>query len=144
MIKFELIVTPEIAAPFQNKQVCDVQEYHITHAIHGKMASWNGSVNDEYFHIIFVKGMLIVSVAERECQLSKTGYIINYAMSESLTNALSFNNKESVESIEAKYNYEHIYEPKEQSEINFDDIMAALKWCYKDENVKIDYDMLMN
>ena len=139
MVKFEIIIAPEIASLYQNRVVCDVCEYHITDPLLGKMASWRGSVKDEYFSILFVKGVLTVSLVERECQLGHSA--INYAMSECLFKALK-ENKEEILKTDATFDYYTKQSVKEQNEVHFIDIMVALNWNYG-ERAKIYYDTLM-
>ena len=139
MVKFEIIIPPEIAEKFQRRVVCDVTESHITDPLLGKMASWRGSVNEEYFSILFVKGMLTIALAERECQLSYSA--INYAMSECLFKALK-ENKEEILKTDATFDYYTKQSVKEQNEVHFIDIMVALNWNYG-ERAKIYYDTLM-
>jgi hypothetical protein len=140
MVKFEIIVPPEIAVMFQDRVVCDVTEYHITDPVLGKMASWRGSVKDEYFSILFVKGVLTVSLVERECQLGHNA--LNYGMSEALFKALK-ENKESLLKTDATFDYYVKQSPKEQEVVHFIDVMVALNWRYA-ERAKIYYDVLMN
>jgi hypothetical protein len=139
MVKFEVIVPPEIAVMFQDRVVCDVCEYHITDPLLGKMASWRGSVKDEYFSILFVKGVLTVSLVERECQLGHEA--INYAMSELLVKALK-ENKEDVLKTDSTLDYFAKQGPKEQEIVHFIDVMVILNWRYA-EWAKIYYDLLM-
>jgi hypothetical protein len=140
MVKFEVIVAPEIASLYQNRVVCDVCEYHITDPLLGKMASWRGSVKDEYFSILFVKGVLTVSLVERECQLGHSA--INYAMSEPLVKALR-ENKEDILKTDSTLDYFAKQGPKEQEIVHFIDVMVILNWRYA-ERAKINYDTLMN
>jgi hypothetical protein len=140
MVKFETILPPEVASMFQNRTVCDVTEYHITDPLLEKMASWRGSVKDEYFSILFVKGVLTVSLVERECQLGHTA--VNYALSEPLFKALR-ENQEEILKTDAAFDYYVKQSPKEQDVVHFIDIMVALNWRYA-ERAKIYYDVLMN
>lgn len=142
-VKFVLNLPPEQSTLFQNRTVCDVTEYRINHPAVGKMASWRGSVETEYFNIVFVKGMLTVSLAERECQVADLDHTFNYAMSEHLKQALDkATGNDAVSALEARYNFEQVQEPKDQEAISFTDVMVALNWRYR-PGVKVDYDMLM-
>jgi hypothetical protein len=140
MVKFEIILPPEQAVLLQNRTVCDVCEYHITDPLLGKMASWRGSVKDEYFSILFVKGVLTVSLVERECQLGHEA--INFAMSEPLFKALRENQDEILKT-DATFDYFVKQSPKEQEVVHFIDVMVVLDWRYA-ERAKIYYDVLMS
>lgn len=136
-IKFEVIALVHIADSLKGKVVCDVCEYHPSHFTLGKFTSWRGSTESEYFSIVFIKGMLTISVAERECQVGEPENVVNYAMSTSLKAALD----KTTENARSEYN--RLVDPKEQAEISFADVMTALNWSYK-EGVKVDYDMLLD
>lgn len=138
MVKFSPLLPPESASLFQNRLVCDVVERHIDH--HGILiSSWRGSVADEYFSIMFMAGILTVSLVERECLLGQNA--VNYAMSETLANSLKVAGDNAIMSTEATFNYNLKQGPKEQKEISFTDVMVVLGWQYK-EGVKVDYDFL--
>ena len=140
MVKFDLLLPAEAATLFQNRVVCDVIEFKMT-SIVGPACIWRGSVEDEYFSITFLKGILTLSLVERECQLGQNA--TNYAMSNTLDSLLKIAGDNAVMSAEANYNYILKQWPKEQKEVSFTDVMVALNWTYKPE-VKIDYDMLIN
>ena len=120
MVKFKIIAPPEESLPLVNRVVCDVCESRNTNPIAGKVVSWRGSVENEYFSILFLGRRLLISLAERECQLGSVSVI--YAMAEALPNSL-------------------VFLKKEIDEISFTDVMVALNWRYA-ENAKIDYDLL--
>ena len=130
MVKFKIIAPPEEALPLVNRVVCDVCESRNTNPIAGKIVSWRGSVENEYFSILFLGGRLLISLVERECQLGHVSVI--YAMSETLSNSLISLKDEIDNSFILK---------KEIDEISFTDVMVALNWRYA-ENAKIDYDLL--
>ena len=127
MVKFKLIAPPEEALPLVNRVVCDVCESRTINPIAGKMVSWRGSVENEYFSILFLGGRLMISLVERECQLGHVSVI--YAISETLDYLKDFGNVHS-----ASIN-------KDIDEISFTDVMVALNWRYA-ENAKVDYDLL--
>jgi hypothetical protein len=143
-IKFVLLTSPAIADGLKRRVVCDVTEYHPTHPLVGRIASWRGSTETEYFSIVFVKGMLTVSVAERECHVADTEHTVNYAMTDNLKAALDkATGGGATAALEARYDYEKLKDPEEQAKISFADVMTALDWRYK-EGVKIDHDVLMD
>ncbi len=124
---------------FQNRVVCDVTEYKINTPV-GPASSWRGSVAEEYFSITFLKGILTISLVERECQLGHN--VVNYAISEALSQALSVAGSNATMITEAHHNYSLKQCPKEQKEISFTDVMVVLGWRYV-ENAKIHYDLLL-
>lgn len=140
MIEFDITLSPAEAKTLQDRVVEQVTEYRTTHPLFGKMASWRGAVALEYFSIVFVRGVLVVSVVERECQL---GHIAsNYATTKTLTKAL-----DAMDTDEKKLSAQEIYNntvsDSEQNEITFDDILAILDWRYA-QFAKYDRDVLMD
>ena len=139
MVKFTPLLPQDAAALFHNRFVCDVIENRLT-TLPEPIVSWRGSVAEEYFSVMFLRGILTVSLSERECQL---GYnAVNYAMSEALSQALSVAGDNSIMTTEAHFNYNTNRGIKEQKEISFTDVMVVLGWQYKDESVKVDYNPL--
>lgn len=140
MVKFKLTVPIEKAITLTNRVVCDVLEIRTNTPILGKMVNWRGSVNEEYFSILFFKGILVVSLEERECRLGQDS--VNYAMTESLDKAISgAPADDAVARTDASFDYYLKVSPKESDEISFTDVMVALYWKYA-PNAKIDYDLL--
>ena len=139
MVKFVPLLPQDASALLQNRVVCDVTENHLTTALFESIVSWRGSVAEEYFSIMFLRGILTVSLVERECQL---GYnAVNYAMSEALSQTLNVAGDNAIMTTEAHFNYNIKQGPKEQKEISFTDVMVVLGWQYK-EGVKVDYNIL--
>ena len=122
----------------KGRTVCDVTEFHITHPLLGKIAQWKGSVEEEYFSIIFAKGILTVSLVEREHYLDQSA--VNYAISERLLKILSKSENETVKKA-GILDYHFRQYPKEQEDVSFTDVMVVLEWKYK-ERAKIYYDIL--
>ena len=140
MVKFELTVPIEQAITLTNRVVCDVLEIRTTTPMFGKMVNWRGSVADEYFSILFFKGILVVSLEEREGQLGHNS--VKYAMSESLVKALKgAPTDDAIARTEASFDYYLKVSPKESDEVSFTDVMVALFWRYAPK-AKIDYDLL--
>lgn len=139
MVKFSLLLPQEAAVLFQNRVVCDVTDYHVDTSV-GPASSWRGSVAEEYFSIMFLRGILTVSLVERECQLGHDA--VNYAMSETLANSLKVAGDNAIMTTEANFNYNLKQSQKEQKEISFTDVMVVLGWQYK-EGAYIHHDMLM-
>ena len=116
-IKFEIITSAAIADGMKGRVVCDVCEYHPTHPAFGKLTTWRGSTETEYFRIVFVKGMLTISLAEMERQIAQPENTINYAVSSNLKAALDKTTED------ARSDYERLVNPREQAEISFADVM---------------------
>ena len=140
MVKFEITVPLEKAVTLTSRVVCDVLETRTATTMFGQMVNWRGSVAEEYFSILFFKGMLVVSLEEREGQLGQNS--VNYAMSQSLSKALKEAPEEAIARTEACFDYYLKISPKESKEISFTDVMVALFWKYA-PNAKIDYDLLV-
>lgn len=132
MVNFQVIAAPPIALTVQHRTVRDVTEYRFTTEQFGKNISWRGSLNDEYFSILFVKGLLVVSVAEREMQVGENS--LHYALTERASK-ISANPIEAMnQGIVAEIN-------DEMENITFTDALIALNWRYA-PNVKIWQDLL--
>ena len=99
------------------------------------MSTWRGSVTDEYFVISFIRGVLSISLNERECNLDNN--VCHYAVSD----GLFASSKEKTNLMEVMGDYVKTSHDKEQNEISFTDVMAILDWKY-DEHAKIYYDNL--
>lgn len=138
MVKFEITVPVEQALPLASRTVCDVCQSYRTDPLLGKMVNWRGSVKDEYFSILFFKGILVVSLEEREMMLGHNA--VKYAMSSALAAAIK-GDASAPERTEASFDYYLKICPKEIETVSFTDVMAALAWKYA-PNAKIDYDYL--
>ena len=70
MIMFErLVLEEEKAKAFQGKTVEYACKTMMTNPMFGRFPSWRGTLSDSFFTIVFVGGLLEVSVAEREFYL---------------------------------------------------------------------------
>jgi hypothetical protein len=138
MVKFSPLLPQEAAVLFQNRLVCDVTEYKMDTPA-GPVSAWRGSVAEEYFSITFIRGILTLSVVERECQLGQNA--VNYAMSSALSEPLKVAGDNAIMATEAHFNYNLKQAAKEQKEISFTDVMVVLGWQYK-EGAHIHYDLL--
>ena len=141
MVKFALTAPLEVAVKLVNRVVCDVCEYRHTHPVFGPFVVWRGSVAEEWFTIMFMRGILTISLAERECQVGEN--IIHYAMSEVMAKCYNTgkNGATPIGEVEAVAEYLAKTMPKEIAEISFTDVMVVLNWKYS-PNAKIDYDLL--
>ena len=140
MIELDIIVPGEVAAPLQNRLVCDLLETRATIPGIGRIVSWRGSTQEEYFSILFVRGIFSVSVNERECLLNDS--IVNYAMSMALSKAMKgFPGRDESAKQEDIQNYLDILADKEMDEITFADAMMLLNWTYK-LGAKVDCNLL--
>lgn len=131
MVKFKIIADEKIAKTVQDRVVCDITELRLNNFEQdptlGKIVSWRGTVNDEFFSILFVKGLLEISLVEREMLLGQN--LIFYARTELSDNA---NNN-------ANISYSLKDSNLEQDNITFVDVMVTLKWKYA-PNVKFYHD----
>lgn len=131
MVKFEVIVAPPVALTVQHRTVCDVTEYRYITEL-GKVISWRGSLNEEYFSILFAKGLLAVSISENEIYLGYNS--LHYALTEKAfaisNNSVDATNKYSIEDVD-----------KDIEKMTFVDVLIALNWRYA-PNVKVWHDML--
>lgn len=137
MVKFKTIVPAEIAGLLSGRVVCDVCERHLTVPMVGKVVNWRGSVEQEYFSITFLRGVLTLSLVEREMLLGHNA--LNIAMVEPLASVVQ--GGDSIAAVEATYNYNLKQSEKDVNTISFTDVMVALSWRYA-PNAKIDYDLL--
>lgn len=115
----------------QNKVVCDVTEYHIKSPM-GSVLNWRGSVLEEYFSILFLRGVMTVSVEARECLIGS--HCINYGMSEKLIESLEKDSQRHKGKSKLTGFPENDY-LKSEAEIEikavtFTDIAAALNWKF--------------
>ena len=140
MVNFQITLPKEDALQLQGRIVEYVCKTQIINPTFGKMTTWRGSLENEYFSIMFICGILVVSVVEREMQLGDIS--VSYAESESLTKAINTINgadDATVEKIREEYNQNT--SKKEQDEITFDDVMLTLNWRYA-PLAKVDEDWL--
>lgn len=136
-MKFKILetVTTDVKKRIEGKKVCDVVEYTVPSLV-GPYKGWIGSVEDEYFSVALVKGIVSVSLEEREMKLGWN--IIRYAIVEHLHTILTskkFNTKVRKQLIEA---YNDIGSDKDIELITFKDVMTLLKWKFKSRKVKVD------
>jgi hypothetical protein len=140
MIKFTPILKPEEAIKFQNRVVENVLMVHAMNPAYGKIKQWRGATEEEYFIIMFVQGVLVISLSEREMLLGSN--ITRYAMTDFLSGALKTFEKSDlagITSVASSYN-QHVF-PLDEKEITFDDVMTAFKWVAAPK-MKVDEDWL--
>lgn len=139
MIKLHIIksIDGETAARIQNKIVQDVTEFCIL-SLAGKHRSWQGSTEKEYFSVVFINGVLSVSISEREMRLLEEARI--YALSTEMIKAA--NEVDEIRRTEMVYNYLNTTFISDIKEITFEDVMKVLNWKPKN-NLKIGFDDLL-
>jgi hypothetical protein len=128
-------VTDELRKRIEKKKVCNVVEYILlSHA--GPYKGWLGSVEDEYFSITFVKGIVSISLDEREMRLGWT--INNYGMVEHLHKILVSKNIkfETIQKLADAYNL--IGADHDTMNITFHDVMKVFNWKFKSRKVKVE------
>ena len=136
MINFKLSLTPEKALPLQNRVVECVTKSSENNLAYGKISVWRGALKDEYFSIMFVGGVIVVSIEEREMELGKNS--VTYAESQSLLDTAELVKGSSPEmqgSIQLEY--KDVISKREQNEITFADLMFIFNWQYA-EGAKVD------
>ena len=138
MVTFSPLLPQEASVLFANRVVCDVTQFQMD-TVAGPVTFWRGSVESEYFSVAFLKGILTISLVERECQLGHNA--VNYAVSETLANALKVAGDNAIMTTEANLNYNLKQSQKEHKDISFTDIMVVLGWKYG-QDAKIHYDLL--
>ena len=125
MISFKIILDAEKAKTFQNRKVEYAFESRRSHNIFGKIVSWQGALENEYFAITFVGGNLIISVCEREYHLGKINE--EYAISTTLDDATNAMEDETADVTLEQVAYNQTVAPIEAEEIRFEDALAVLK-----------------
>ncbi len=136
MITFKICLSDEQATPLQNRMVECVTKSTAIHPIYGKYVMWRGTTELEFFTVMFVGGVLVLSLAEREFNLVDSA--INYAESQTLLDTAELVKGSSPEmQVELQRNYSGVIAKREQNEITFADVMFILKWQYV-EGAKVD------
>ena len=87
-MKFVILekVTKDTRARIENKVVCDVIEHTFSTPI-GTFKGWRGSVEEAYFSVTFVKGVISLSMSEREMCVGWE--LISYAIIESVNEIIT-------------------------------------------------------
>jgi hypothetical protein len=137
MVNFKITLSKEKALLLQNRIVECVTKTSQTHPLYGKLSVWRGALENEYFEIMFLGGVVVVSVEEREMELGKRS--VTYAESQSLLDSAELVKGASPElqgSI-IQEEYTKVIAKCEQNEITFADIMFILNWQYA-EGAKVD------
>jgi hypothetical protein len=123
-----------------NRKVCDVVEYDMDTLL-GPMKAWKGSVEEEYFSLIFADGIVSLAINGQEMMLGSEA--TNIAMAEELheANLIADNNYEAAIQLIQDYRSEKFYQ--DCKEILFDDICKLLNWTKKPD-MKYHKDLLLN
>ncbi len=136
MINFKLLLTPENALPLQNRIVECVFKTSKTHPLYGKFSMWHGALETEYFEVMFLGGVVVVLIAEREMELGK--HSVAFAESQSLLDMAELIKGSSPElKVSLQDEYTNVISKREQMEITFANIMSILNWQYV-EGAKVD------
>jgi len=115
-----------------------VTEYKIKSIDGKKYAGWYGSTETEYFSIVFVGGVVSISLAERQMKIGEDyclPLIVSRLKSVAITND---NNKKLV--VLGNYNYKHAN--KDLDRVSFKDVMKPLGWKFASKKVKVQYDLI--
>jgi hypothetical protein len=137
MSKLQILtsVSKEDVERIQNKKVLDITEFdEYSSIVFGYYKYWMGSTEEHYFSICYIKGLLSISLEEREMFLGK--FPINYAIATELIDAMSDvkNDQQAAFDVADKYNLNGYL--KTYKEIKVEDVLEVLKW-EKSENVKV-------
>jgi hypothetical protein len=140
-MKFTLLTAfkDEDRKRIQNKKVCDVVEFIVPSDL-GYYKGWIGSTENEYFSVAFVKGVLSVSLEEREMRVGWD--ITNVAMVSYLHDLLTTKKMDvsTINHIVDVYNKESC--ENDIKSVKFTDIMKVLDWKFKSRKVKVDIHFL--
>jgi hypothetical protein len=124
-MKFEILetVTADQKKKLQDKKVCDVTEM-VLPSIIGYYKGWIGSTEEEYFSIVFVKGIITVSLEEREFRLGREpiNYSVVDSLHESLIGPITAAKKTTVDLYNTKLYLDDV------KLLTFKDVMKSLKW----------------
>ncbi len=118
-----------------NKKVCGVVEFILPSDL-GYYKGWIGSTENEYFSIAFVKGVLSVSLEEREMQVGWN--ISNVAMVTHLHKLITTQKMDisAISKMVNTYNLDGCDD--DVKAIKFTDVMTVLKWKFASRKVKVD------
>lgn len=135
-MKFVILesVSKENLIRLQKKVVCNVTELFAPSNIVGSYKGWLGSTEEEYFSIVFVNGILTISLEEREMCLGWRS--LSYAIIDTVADAYSGKASVAKNILVQEYDL-HLY-LKDLNEIKFKDVMKTLKWKLKSKKVKVD------
>ena len=112
---------------FQNRVVCDMVEYYMIHPMLGKYRAWIGSVEEEYFSIVFMAGFLTVSLDARE---GCCGFDVQkYACTERVYEALMVKDDAGMKQIISEYSMTTMMDDFDN--LTTQDVMDVLKWTIK-------------
>lgn len=133
--KFNIITisNPDDIKRVQNKKVMDVTEYVEPSPLGGKYKAWTGSTEMEFFSLMFMRGILTVSVYERECETGENA--VNYGMLASLQDRMLEMTGDQASRYLFEYNIS-LYE-EDMKNLSFNDVMTALNWEFHSDKVKV-------
>lgn len=122
----------------KNRIISDVVEYRIKKSDTGeRYVGWYGSTECEYFSIVFLGGIVSMSLEERMMHIGHESILA--LMSDRLYPAALGTDVNEKVLLWADYNKTHL--GKELETISFKDIMRTLSWKLKSK-VKIEYDLV--
>lgn len=119
----------------QGKKVCDVVEFVIPSDL-GYYKGWIGSTENEFFNIALVKGVLSISLEEREMCVGWK--ITNVAMITHLHKLITSTKINAVDIAKILDTYNHKDCDADVKDVKFSDVMKVLKWKFKSRKVKVD------
>jgi len=121
-----------------NRLIECVTEYKIKSIDGKKYVGWYGNTETEYFSVVFVSGIVSISVAERQMKIGEE-YSLPLIASKLEKAASTTDQLEKLRLI-ARYNTK--YSNKDLETVSFKDIMKPLGWKLASKKVKINYDLI--
>jgi len=122
----------------KNRLIEYVTEYKIKSIDGKKYVGWYGTTETEFFSIVFVGGVVSVSLAERQMQIGES-YCLPLIVSKLEKAALIDDQMEKIR-ILSKYNLN--YANRDLEKATFKDIMKPLGWKFASKKVKVQYDLV--
>jgi hypothetical protein len=122
----------------RNKKVCNIDEY-TADTIFGSGRGWMGSTENEFFHILFINGMLSICISEREMLLDQNG--VGVGMTKELRQAVNVSKVDEEAGLLLTKEYSSSGRMDEDMDnITLKDVLEALGWELKD-GAKIHYEV---
>lgn len=122
---------------FANRVICDVEEFSID-TVYGKAKAWKGSVEEEYFSLLFVNGMLTLCINEREMFMGTEPIAV--AMSKPLKDAVEMSKIDEQDGLQMTKDYTESGKMDDDiKNITLKDCMKILRWKIKPD-AKIFFD----
>ncbi len=119
----------------QKRIVYDVEEFIDEESPSGRFNMWKGSTKDEYFTVVLMRGILTISIEERECHMMKERVHCIGSITTFLEKMASF--KVASKQQEFLKNYFMKGQLDDLYSTNISHVMDFLKWKFVNKKVKI-------